>query len=209
MTTDASGRRKLLIATGSAHKFAELRAMLDLPNTDLVSLADVGLADDAEETGVTFSENAQIKADHYARLSGLATLADDSGIEVDHLDGRPGVYTRRYAGSDATDGQNNEKLLSEMAGVEPAERTGRYRCVLVMVDRMHGLRLQADGTFEGRVALAPRGTAGFGYDPIFEPASEPIGGRTVGQLSGEEKNAISHRALAARTMRALLIANGY
>ena len=202
-------RRTLLIATGSAHKLAELSEMLDLPNTDLVSLADVGLSDTAEETGLTFLANAEIKADHYASLSGLPTLADDSGIEVDHLDGRPGIFTRRYAGPDANDAQNNEKLLGEMAGVDPAGRTGRYRCVLVLVDRSRGLRLEADGTFEGRVALAPRGGSGFGYDPIFEPATEPIGGRTVGELSPQEKNAISHRAIAARAMRALLVANGY
>ncbi|HUR16258.1 MAG TPA: RdgB/HAM1 family non-canonical purine NTP pyrophosphatase [Candidatus Limnocylindrales bacterium] len=202
-------RRRLLIATGSAHKLAELSEMLDLPNTDLVSLADVGLSDTAEEIGHTFLENAQIKADHYAQLSGLPTLADDSGIEVDYLDGRPGVFTRRYAGPDATDADNNDKLLAELSGVEPSRRTGRYRCVLVMVDSSIGLRLEADGTFEGQVALAPRGTEGFGYDPIFEPSTEPSGGRTVGQLSPQEKNAISHRAIAARSMRAQLIAKGY
>lgn len=202
-------RRKLLIATGSTHKLGELREMLDLPNTDLVSLADVGLTDSAEETGATFDANATIKAEHYAALSGLPTLADDSGLEVDFLDSRPGVFTRRYAGPDATDEQNNEKLLSEMVAAGTGERDARYRCVLVMVDPAIGLRLQSDGTFEGRIALAPRGTAGFGYDPIFEPSTEEVGARTVGQLSSAEKNSISHRAIAARAMRALLIANGY
>ena len=183
--------------------------MLNLPNTELVALADVGLSDTADETGQTFSENAQIKAEHYATLSGLPTLADDSGIEVDYLGGRPGIFTRRYAGPHATDSENNEKLLREMSAAGDTERTGRYRCVLVMVDRSRGLRLEAEGTFEGRVALAPRGSNGFGYDPIFEPATEPLGGRTVGELSPQEKNSISHRALAARAMRELLIAEGY
>ena len=121
--------RRLLIATGSAHKLAELRQLLDLPGTELVSLADLGLADSAEETGATFEDNATIKALHYAALSGLPTLADDSGLEVDVLGGRPGVRTRRYAGPDATDEQNNDKLLTELEPYySPAERTARYQC---------------------------------------------------------------------------------
>jgi XTP/dITP diphosphohydrolase len=203
-------RRRLLIATGSQHKFGELRDLLDLPRTELVSLADLGLADTADETGATFEENATIKARHYAELSGLPTLADDSGLEVDALGGRPGVHTRRYAGPDATDDDNNRKLLAELVqlGVEGDARSARYRCVLVIVDGGE-VQEQTRGTFEGRIAAAPRGTGGFGYDPIFEPASEPVGGRTVGELSAQEKNAISHRAQAALAMRGRLIARGY
>ncbi len=202
-------RRRLLIATGSQHKFEELRELLDLPNTDLVSLADVWLTDTAVEDGATFEANARLKAVHYAELSGLPTLADDSGIEVDALGGRPGIHTRRYAGPTATDEGNNRKLLSELADFYgPDERTGRYRCVLVLIEDGHVVE-RANGTFEGRIAFEARGTGGFGYDPIFEPATEPPGGRTVGQLSAEEKNAISHRAQAARAMRELLIRRGY
>jgi len=205
----SADRRRLLIATGSRHKFGELRDLLDLPNTELLSLADLGFGDSATEDGSTFEENARKKALHYAQLSGLPTLADDSGIEVDALGGRPGVHTRRYAGSDATDERNNRKLLDELAGFYgPDERTARYRCVLVLVE--DGVVVETThGVFEGRIAFEPRGTGGFGYDPIFEPASEPVGGRTVGLLSLAEKNAISHRARAALGMRELLVARGY
>ncbi|CAN5823760.1 XTP/dITP diphosphatase [soil metagenome] len=203
-------RRSLLIATGSAHKLAELRGLLDLPTSDFVSLADVGLTDSAVEDGTTFQQNAEIKALHYGRLAGLVTLADDSGLEVDALEGRPGIYTRRYAGPHATDEQNNERLLAELAelGVAPDQRTARYRCALVLVENGEVTEI-THGTFEGRIALAPRGTGGFGYDPIFEPQAEPLGGRTVGELSTSEKKAVSHRAQAARAMRELLIARGY
>jgi XTP/dITP diphosphohydrolase len=203
-------RRRLLIATGSSHKFGELRELLALPHTDLVSLEEVGITDSAVEDGLTFEENATIKGLLYSRLSGLATLADDSGLEVDALGGQPGVQTRRYAGPDATDEDNNRKLLAELAAlaIEGEARSARYRCVLVLVT--DGVVAEATrGTFEGRIASEPRGSGGFGYDPIFEPATEPVGGRTVGQLSLEEKNRVSHRAQAARVMRDRLTARGF
>jgi XTP/dITP diphosphohydrolase len=208
----SGGRRRLLIATGSRHKFAELNELLDLPATDLLSLADAGLADDAMEEGASFEDNAVAKALHYASRSGLPTLADDSGLEVDALGGRPGVHTRRYAGPQATDEQNNVRLLAELDDVAPADRTARYRCVLVLAEPNDGgtrVHETTHGTFEGRIARAPRGSGGFGYDPIFEPATEPLGGRTVGQMSAADKNAVSHRAQAARAMAALLIRRGY
>jgi XTP/dITP diphosphohydrolase len=204
-----SDRRRLLIATGSQHKFDELSALLDLPNTDLVSLVDLEIAGDVDETGSTFEDNARLKARHYATASGLPTLADDSGIEVDALGGRPGVKTRRYAGLDATDEKNNRKLLGEMAGFYgPDERTARYRCALVLVED-GAIAEVTSGVFEGRVAFTPRGKGGFGYDPIFEPLTEEPGGRTVAQLTPEEKNRVSHRALAALLMRERLTARGY
>ena len=139
----------------------------------------------------------------------MPSLADDSGIEVDALGGRPGVRTRRYAGEDASDDDNNRKLLAELAGLPPERRRARYVCVLVLAvpepGAAAGLRLVARrGTSRGRIASEPRGSGGFGYDPIFEPVPEPPGGRTFGQYSATEKHAVSHRARAARRMRPVL-----
>jgi XTP/dITP diphosphohydrolase len=196
------------VATGSPHKLDELRELLDLPRIDLLSLADLGLAGDAPEDGDTFEENARFKSLWYARLSGLPTIADDSGLEVDALDGRPGVRTRRFAGDDASDEQNNSHMLSVLDEVPPERRTARYRCVLAYAEPNEVLEV-TNGTLEGRIALEARGEGGFGYDPIFEPADEPVGGRTVGQLTPAQKNAISHRAEAAREMRRRLLRLGY
>jgi XTP/dITP diphosphohydrolase len=208
-------RRRLLVATRSRHKLAELRDLLHLEQADLVDLDDVGIADEVEETGATFAANAALKARFYARRSGLPTLADDSGLEVDALGGGPGVRTRRYAGERATDEQNNAKLLAALEGL-PAERRGaRYRCVLAFVDPARpgsrgGLPVTLTrGTFEGRIGTHPRGGNGFGYDPIFEPATEPPGGRTVGEWPPERKQAESHRARAARRMAPILARAGF
>jgi XTP/dITP diphosphohydrolase len=135
----------------------------------------------------------------------LAALADDSGIEVEALGGAPGVRTRRYAGPNATDADNNAKLLDELAGVPSERRGARYVCVLAVAlpdEAAPGrLRLQTRrGTTRGRIALEPRGSGGFGYDPLFEPARERVGGRTFGQYGAAEKDAISHRGRAARRM---------
>ena len=203
------GGRRLLVATRSAHKLGELRALLDLPHTTLVSLDEVGVEDEAPEEHETFRENAEAKARFYAARSGLPTLADDSGIEVEALGGRPGVRTRRYAGEDATDDDNNRKLLAELDGVPAEQRRARYVCVLAYAEPGGCETVAGDGIFEGRIAVAPRGTGGFGYDPIFEPLSEPIGGRTVGQLPAAEKNRISHRALAAGAIGERLRRLGY
>jgi XTP/dITP diphosphohydrolase len=200
----------LLVATRSAHKLGELLALLALPHAELVSLDQIGVEEEPLEDASTFEENAILKARFYAARSGLPTLADDSGLEVDALEGRPGVRTRRYAGERATDEQNNRKLLDELAGVPPERRTARYRCALAYLEPGDTcapvVRL---GVMEGRIAEVPRGSGGFGYDPIFEPSREPPGGRTVGQLSPEEKNAISHRAAAARSMGEFLRGRGY
>jgi len=157
-----------------------------------------------------------LKARFYARLSGLPTLADDSGIEVDALGGAPGVRTRRYAGENATDLENNAKLLDALVGLPAPERGARYVCVLALVEpdlvSSHGglpISAETRGTLRGRIADGPRGTGGFGYDPIFEPLGEPPGGRTLGQQSSAEKAAISHRARAARRMGRRLAALGY
>ena len=208
-------RRRLLVATRSVHKLRELREVLDLRRTDLVSLDDLGIEGDPVEDGATFETNAAIKARFGARASGLPTLADDSGLEVAALDGGPGVRTRRYAGPNASDDDNNAKLLGALQGLPPDQRAARYVCVLALalpdtVGRRGGQPvLTTRGTCRGRIATAPRGDEGFGYDPIFEPASEPPGGRTLGLWSPAEKHTISHRARAARRMTPRLAALGF
>jgi XTP/dITP diphosphohydrolase len=208
-------RPRLLIATRSTHKLRELRELLHLEHGELVSLDELGVPGDPVEDGETFETNAALKARFGARASGLPTLADDSGIEVDALDGNPGVRTRRYAGADATDDDNNRKLLTALAGLPPERRGARYVCVLALAfPDVHGPRgglpvTLARGTCRGRIATAPHGTGGFGYDPIFEPASEPPGGRTLGLWTPAEKHAISHRSAAARRMTPHLRALGF
>ena len=208
-------RPRLVVATRSAHKLAELRTLLDVSGTELLSLDDLGVEGDVDETGATFEANAALKARHAARTTGLPALADDSGIEVDALDGGPGVRTRRYAGEDATDEQNNSKLLQALDGLSPDRRGARYVCVLALaLPAERGPRggqplTVVRGSCRGRIARAPRGSGGFGYDPIFEPSSEPPGGRTLGEWSQEAKNAISHRGAAARRMTPILRRHGF
>ncbi len=198
---------QLLVATRSEHKLRELRALLDLDGIELVSLDDLGVAGDPIEDGETFEANAAIKARFGIAATGLSTLADDSGLEVDALDGGPGVRTRRYAGEDATDAENNAKLLAALDGL-PADRRGaRYVCALALAMQGDPLVIE-HGTCRGRIATSPRGSGGFGYDPIFEPEEEPPGGRTFGEWSSEAKNEISHRARAARQMASHLGALG-
>lgn len=206
---------RLVVATRSAHKLAELRTLLAVPHAELVSLDDLGVEGDVDETGETFEANAALKARHAARTTGLPALADDSGLEVDALDGGPGVRTRRYAGDNATDAENNAKLLAALDGLPPERRGTRYVCVLALarpddVGPRGGIPVTlVRGTCRGRIATAPRGSGGFGYDPIFEPRSEAPGGRTLGEWSAEEKNAISHRGAAARRMSPILRRQGF
>jgi len=174
-----------------------------------VSLDDLGVQGEPVEDGLTFETNARIKARFAARATGLPALADDSGLEVDALGGAPGVRTRRYAGPEATDAENNAKLRRELDGVPAEARSARYVCVLALAipdaSAPGGVRLiTRRGTSRGRIALEPRGSAGFGYDPLFEPARERPGGRTFGQYEPAEKDAISHRGRAARRMAPVL-----
>ena len=219
MSSGGGRRPRIVVATRSVHKLRELRELLHPAVAELISLDDAGVPPDVDpvEDGTTFAANARIKARAYARLTGLPTLADDSGIEVDALGGGPGVYTRRYAGPDATDAQNNAKLLAALGGSPPDLRGARYVCVLVLADAaipptargLPPIIAETRGTCRGRIATSARGTGGFGYDPIFEPLSEPPGGRTLGLWTAEEKHRISHRARAARRMAARLAALGY
>ena len=213
--SSAAGPR-LLVATRSQHKLRELRELLGVgPEVELVSPDDVGIEGEPDETGRSFETNARIKARYYASRSGLPTLADDSGLEVDALDGAPGVFTRRYAGPEASDADNNAKLLGALTGVAAEQRGARYVCVLALAlpgeaGPRGGLRiLTRRGTCRGRIATAPRGDGGFGYDPIFEPASEPPGGQTLGEWSAKAKNAISHRSRAAARLSPVLRELGF
>ena len=210
----AAARPRLVVATRSVHKLRELRQLLDL-DAELVSLDDLGVPGEPVEDATTFEGNAARKARWAARATGLPALADDSGLEVDELGGRPGVRTRRYAGENATDEDNNVKLLSALRDVPPTRRGARYVCVLALaIPRDTGSRgglpvRMRRGIAVGRIAAEPRGDAGFGYDPIFEPASERPGGRTLGQWSADEKNRISHRGRAARAMAPVLRSLGF
>ena len=190
-------RRRLLVATGSAHKLIELQRLFsDLP-IDLVTLIDLGITDEAPEDGATFEENALQKARWYSEASGEWTLADDSGLEVAALNGAPGVYTRRYAGPNATDQQNYEKLLTATVGV--ADRSARFVCTMALIDPVNGSERTFRGECTGHLTTAPRGEFGFGYDPIFE-----VDGRTMAERAPAEKDALSHRGRAAALVAAAL-----
>jgi XTP/dITP diphosphohydrolase len=183
---------RLVVASSNAGKLRELRALAGALAANIVAQSDLGVAAVAE-TESSQRGNALLKARHAARVTGWAALADDSGLEVDALGGAPGVYSARYAGEDASDADNNAKLLAALAGV-PAPRRARYRAVLVLVAGPDdSAPLVAEGRWEGRIATAPRGAGGFGYDPLFLPGD---GERSVAELAPEEKNRLSHRAQA-------------
>ena len=185
--------RRLAFASGNKHKLAEIAAMLKPHGWQVVPLV---LA--VDEDAPTFAGNAEKKARAALAASGLPSLADDSGLEVDALDGAPGVLSARYAGEPCDDAANNRKLLGALDGVPDARRTARFRCALCLVDA-DGTRLVSDGTCEGRIGHAPRGAGGFGYDPLFFVDGD-AGGRTMAELAPDEKNRVSHRARALETM---------
>ena len=169
------------------------------------SLADYPEIPEIAETGETFAENALLKARHAATVSGLPALGDDSGIEVDALNGSPGVRSARFAGPDATDQDNVAKLLGDMLAVPDGQRTARFRCVLAYVSSAEdSAPLVASGTWEGSIATARRGAGGFGYDPVFIDAAS---GRAAAELSPGEKNARSHRGKALAELQRLLAAS--
>lgn len=191
---------RLLIATHNEGKKREYEELLAGAGVELVSLSDVGIHQSVPEEGDTYAENALLKARGYAALSGMLTLADDSGIEVDALGGAPGVRTARYAGEEASDAERNALLLRRIEGVPDPERTARFRCVIALA-WPDGRTAVVEGVVEGRIALEPRGEHGFGYDPIF---FVPEYGRTMAELPEEVKNRISHRARAAAAAAELL-----
>lgn len=191
---------RLLIATHNRGKLTEYKKMFADLSYELVTLADVGISDEVAETGTTFAENARLKATDYARQSGLLTLADDSGLEVDALGGAPGVHSKRYAGAAQSDAERNLFLLNKLRAVPARQRTARFRCAIALA-APDGKTWEADGACEGAIAFEPRGAHGFGYDPVFLVAER---GMCMAELPAEEKNKISHRARAAEKARAIL-----
>lgn len=175
----------------------ELQGILTGGPIWLLDLDSAGISDEVEETGSSFAENAILKATAYREISGLATLADDSGLVVDALDGRPGVRSARYAGAHASDEENVARLLDEMRDVPTGSRTGRFECVVAIA--LPGREIVTfDGSVEGTIAETPQGDGGFGYDPVFLLTGDGQGSRTMAQLSASEKAALSHRGVAAR-----------
>ena len=193
---------KLIIATNNAHKAQEIRQILADSFSALDTLREAGLAIEVVEDGATFAENAVKKAEQVlAAAPGYdAALSDDSGLAVDALGGAPGVYSARYAGPQHDDADNNRKLMADMAGVPDGQRGCRFVCAVALARRGRPT-VTAEGACEGVLRRAPRGENGFGYDPYFY---YPPAGRTFAELTGEAKNAVSHRRRALESLRALL-----
>ena len=189
--------KKIVLASGNAGKVRELNHMLAGFEVEIVPQTQFKIAE-AIEDGLSFVENAIIKARHAAKLTGLPAIADDSGIEVDALNHAPGLYSARYSGEGANDQKNNDKMLRELTGVPEAKRTARYQCVLVfMRDGNDPMPMIAQGSLEGRILESPRGMGGFGYDPIFWL---PDHGCAAAEITLDEKNKISHRAKAMQVL---------
>jgi XTP/dITP diphosphohydrolase len=197
---------RAVLASANPGKLREFAALLAPLRLELIPQAQFGIRP-AIESGTTFLENALLKARHAAHHAHLAALADDSGIEVDALGGRPGVRSARFAAQGASDEENLRHLLAELHDVPDGFRQASYQCVIVFL-RHAGDRvpLIAQGTWQGAIAHAPRGHGGFGYDPVFVPAGEQ---RTAAELSSAQKNAVSHRGQALRTLVAMLDSGGY
>ncbi len=192
--------KKIVLATRNKGKIREMQALLKDFGIEVISAFDLPDVPEVAEDGETFFENSMKKAREIALATGITALADDSGLIVDALDGAPGVHSARYAGEDADDNMNNMKLLADMEGVAPENRTARFKCVMVLYDPS-GAWISAEGTCEGVIALEPSGSGGFGYDPVF---FVPELGRSMAELTPEEKNSISHRGKALKALRSQL-----
>ena len=185
---------RILVATGNIGKIAELEKLLAGLPIELLSLKNFSEVAEVEETGFSFTENAALKAKGYAVQTGVMSLADDSGLEVDALGGAPGIYSARYAGENVGDKVRIEKLLDEMRNADSADRSARFVCAMAITGKNGEILHIAEGFCEGAIALAPRGANGFGYDPVFIPTGFD---KTFGELSDEVKQKISHRARAS------------
>ncbi|MDE2088494.1 MAG: RdgB/HAM1 family non-canonical purine NTP pyrophosphatase [Gammaproteobacteria bacterium] len=197
--------KKIVLASNNPGKAREINQLLEDSGITVLAQSELGVPE-VEETGLSFVENALLKARNAARCTGLPAIADDSGLEVDALDGAPGIYSARYAGPGATDQENLEKLLADLAGVPEARRGARFQCLMVYL--RHALDptpLICQGTWEGRVLFEPRGANGFGYDPAFYA---PTHGCSAAELPPEVKNRLSHRGQALRALLAALRAQG-
>lgn len=189
--------RKIVLATGNAGKVREINALLEHSQVEVVPQTELAVPDIAE-TGLSFVENAILKARNAAHHTGLPAIADDSGLEVDALAGAPGIYSARYAGEQASDEDNWRKLLDALEGVPDAERTARFQCLMVYLRHAADpVPLIVQGTWEGRILHQPRGSGGFGYDPVF---LVPALGKTSAELDAGEKNRLSHRGQALRQL---------
>ncbi|OUS04865.1 non-canonical purine NTP pyrophosphatase, RdgB/HAM1 family [Gammaproteobacteria bacterium 54_18_T64] len=197
----ASMSSKVVLASNNAGKLQEFQQLLADRDLDVLPQAQFNVCE-VEENGLSFVENAIIKARHASSIAKLPAIADDSGLEVDFLDGAPGIYSARFAGADANDVSNNQKLLELLDGVADEQRSARFQCVLVYLRHpLDPTPLICQGTWEGRILTAPRGTNGFGYDPLF---LEPTSGLASAELSKAEKNTRSHRAKALQCLLAQL-----
>ena len=190
----------IVMASGNPGKAKEISALLAHLDVMVVPQSEYGVSA-ADETGSTFEENAVIKARHAATATGLPAIADDSGLCVDALDGRPGTRSARYAGEDATDDSNIDKLLAELDGIREQDRSAEFQCVACFVYSEDAEPLLAKGSWRGRILVARSGNGGFGYDPVF---FDPESGRAAAELTMEEKNASSHRGKALRALADLL-----
>ena len=191
---------RIVLASGNPGKVREIRRILGEFGVEIVPQTELGVGD-ADETGSSFVENALIKARHAADLTGLPAIADDSGLVVDALDGRPGVYSARYAGARASDDDNIEKLLRELHGVPDDKRTAAFHSCAVYVSADDSTSLVAEGRWQGRILGERRGSGGFGYDPVF---FDPECGRSAAELGPELKNARSHRGKALAALAEML-----
>ena len=190
-------KRKIVFATGNAGKMREIREILADMDLEVVSMAEIGADIEIEENGATFEENAVIKARAIGKVCGEIVLADDSGLEVDHLNREPGIYSARYMGEDTPYSIKNASIIQRLEGVPREERTARFVCAIAAVFP-DGEEVATHGEIEGWIDYEEKGSNGFGYDPIF---SVPEFGRTTAELSDEEKNSVSHRGRALRKMK--------
>ena len=196
--------RKIVLATRNQGKVREMREAFSGLPVEVVSLSDVGEIEEPVEDGETFLDNARLKARYYAEATGCACVADDSGLEVQALGGAPGVHSARYAGAHGDDGANNAKVLAELERLDLRESPAAYRCALVYAEPDGTQELTALGSCEGVFHGPARGEGGFGYDPYFYLGQPPFAGRTMAELSLEEKDTLSHRGLALKELVAKL-----
>ena len=194
--------KRLVIASNNQGKLREFRRLIEPLGLEVVSIGEVAGRFHVDETGTTFADNAALKARAASQLAGCPALADDSGLEVDALDGRPGVRSARFAGEGATDAQNNDLLLKQLEGVDDRARSARFRCAIAFFEPPGSLSI-VEGTCEGTIQRAPTGSDGFGYDPLFLVAE--FSGRSFAELTPAEKDRVSHRGQALRKIQDFLL----